>query len=65
MAKSIAVLPEIKAQVSYGNDFEDYCFWDVTVQSGIHLPTFRKKTAVFIYRADIGESLFVQASLNL
>jgi len=43
MAKSIAVLPEIKAQVSDGNDFEDYCFWDVTVQSDIHLPTFRRK----------------------
>jgi hypothetical protein len=43
MAKSIAVLPEIKAQVSDGNDFEYYCFWDVTVQSGILLPTFLRK----------------------
>jgi hypothetical protein len=39
MAKNIAVLPEIKTKVHDG----DYCFWDVTVQSGIHLPTFRRK----------------------
>jgi len=43
MAKSIAVLQEVKAQVSDGDDLEDYCFWDVTVQSVIYLPTFRRK----------------------
>jgi hypothetical protein len=43
MAKRIHVLPEIKAQVSDGNDFEGYCCWDITVQSDIHLPTFRRK----------------------
>jgi len=32
VAKSIAVLPEVKAQVSDGDDLEDYCFWDVTAQ---------------------------------
>jgi hypothetical protein len=31
MAKSIAVLPKIRTQVSDGDEFEDYCFWDVTV----------------------------------
>jgi hypothetical protein len=43
MAKSIVVLPEIKAQVSDDDYFEDYCFLDVTVQSDKHLPIFRRK----------------------
>jgi len=43
MAKSIAALPEVKAQVSDGDDVEDYCFWDVTVQSDTYFLTFRRK----------------------
>jgi len=43
MAKSIAVLPEVKAQVSDGDNLEDCCFWDITAQSVTNLPTFRTK----------------------
>jgi hypothetical protein len=65
MVRRIAVLPEIKAQVSDGDNFEEYCFWDVTVQPDPYLPTSRRKLLLSYTERILEQAGSSKASLNL